>query len=281
MRHPYITLCWFCYLSLLCWRTCAPSQDAFCTCAAQPLQHLLPKTHFPAFQQPAAAATPLLRPKALLLDACGTFLIPSEPVTEVYQRYATRHGVNRPAHLILHDFRRSYNAAPDPSAGPLRYHADGREFWRRVVFKSLDTNNESLFQEIYDYYTRAEAWIVPPGFLDAMSRVRALGIKVAVVSNFDSRLREILEVLQLDHCFDAVIVSCEAGAEKPSPAIFDAACRALDVHPAADFVLHVGDDRRNDVWGARASGISAWLWGADVTSFDEVADRIVTGYTSI
>ena len=34
--------------------------------------------------------------------------------------------------------------------------------------------------------------------------------------------------------------------------------------------LHVGDDRRNDVWGARDAGCDAWLWGSDVHSFKEV-----------
>lgn len=250
-------------------------------CAAQPLPRSLPKTPFPLFPQPAQTALPLLRPKALMLDACGTFLIPSESVTDVYQRYASRYGIERPAHLILQDFRRAYNATPDPLIGPLRYCGDGRDFWRHVVFKSLATENEALFEDVYNYYNKPEAWIVPTGFADAIIRIRALGIKVAVVSNFDSRLRDILNVLHLQHLFDAVIVSCEVGAEKPNPAIFDAACRAMDVHPPADFVLHIGDDRRNDVWGARACGISAWLWESDVTSFDEVADRIVTGYMAI
>lgn len=39
--------------------------------------------------------------------------------------------------------------------------------------------------------------------------------------------------------------------------------------------VHVGDDRRNDVWGARDAGCGdAWLWGDDVTSFAEVARRM-------
>lgn len=42
-------------------------------------------------------------------------------------------------------------------------------------------------------------------------------------------------------------------------------------------ILHVGDDRRNDVWGARDAGISAWLWGYDVRSWAEVADRVLLG----
>ena len=32
----------------------------------------------------------------------------------------------------------------------------------------------------------------------------------------------------------------------------------------------VGDDRRNDIWGARDAGCDAWLWGSDVRSFKEV-----------
>ena len=48
--------------------------------------------------------TNVKRPKALFLDACGTFLIPSESVTDVYRRYAKLHGVpekHLPNHRIL------------------------------------------------------------------------------------------------------------------------------------------------------------------------------------
>lgn len=41
--------------------------------------------------------------------------------------------------------------------------------------------------------------------------------------------------------------------------------------------VHVGDCRRNDVWGARDAGVAAWLWGSDVTTFRSVADRILYG----
>ena len=58
------------------------------------------------------------------------------------------------------------------------------------------------------------------------------------------------------------------GAEKPNPAIFLAACELLKVKP--EEAVHVGDDRRNDVWGARDAGCDAWLWGEDVNSFLQV-----------
>ena len=73
--------------------------------------------------------------------------------------------------------------------------------------------------------------------------VRA-GIKLAVVSNFDTRLRGILEGLRLLSAFDAVVISAEVLAEKPNPLVFEKACAQLGVSPAEALVL--GDDRRSD-----------------------------------
>lgn len=60
----------------------------------------------------------------------------------------------------------------------------------------------------------------------------------------------------------------QVAAEKPNPIIFLKACEFLGVKP--EDAVHVGDDRRNDVWGARDAGCDAWLWNSDVHSFKEV-----------
>jgi phosphoglycolate phosphatase-like HAD superfamily hydrolase len=60
----------------------------------------------------------------------------------------------------------------------------------------------------------------------------------------------------------------QVAAEKPNPIIFLKACELLGVKP--EEAVHVGDDRRNDIWGARDAGCDAWLWGSDVRSFKEV-----------
>jgi REG-2-like HAD superfamily hydrolase len=152
---------------------------------------------------------------------------------------------------------------------------DGRPFWRFIVEASTGCSNEGLFEELYQYYVRPEAWKVAPGAVAALSKLRAAGVRLAVVSNFDTRLRPILAALQVDTLFDSVVVSAEVGAEKPNPVIFEAALQDLGVRPSE--VVHVGDDRRNDVWGARDAGIAAWLWGVDVKSFDEVARKVLKG----
>ena len=68
------------------------------------------------------------------------------------------------------------------------------------------------------------------------------GLKLAIVSNFDTRLRPILEGLRLNELFDSIIISAEVGVEKPNPIIFERACQELGVLPAE--AVHVGDDRR-------------------------------------
>jgi putative hydrolase of the HAD superfamily len=78
-------------------------------------------------------------------------------------------------------------------------------------------------------------------------------MRLAIVSNWDERLRPLLARLDLLERFEVVVVSCEAGSRKPEPRIFQAATEALGLSP--DQVLHVGDSLEHDVMGARAAGM--------------------------
>ncbi|GAB2233889.1 hypothetical protein Droror1_Dr00003120 [Drosera rotundifolia] len=70
--------------------------------------------------------------------------------------------------------------------------------------------------------------------------LRNAGVKVIVVSNFDTRLRPLLWALDCEHWFDAVVVSAEVPVEKPNPIIFLKACEFLGLK--SEDVVHVGDD---------------------------------------
>ncbi|HEX3236763.1 MAG TPA: HAD-IA family hydrolase [Gemmatimonadales bacterium] len=91
----------------------------------------------------------------------------------------------------------------------------------------------------------------------ALSRLRAAGLKLGVVSNSDGRVESALEAAGLREYFDVVIDSALAGVEKPDPAIFRAALAALEVSPGE--ALYVGDLYEIDVLGARAAGLAAVL----------------------
>ena len=76
-----------------------------------------------------------------------------------------------------------------------------------------------------------------------------LGIRTAVVSDWDCALATHLDEIGIGHLVDAVVTSAEVGIAKPDPRIFAAALAAVDVSPAA--ALHLGDDPRRDLAGPR------------------------------
>lgn len=88
-----------------------------------------------------------------------------------------------------------------------------------------------------------------PGALETVRRLRALGLALCVVSNWDCGLPEHLERLGIDL---PVVTSAEVGAAKPDPRVFHAALERLRVEPAR--ALHVGD-APEDEQGARAAGM--------------------------
>lgn len=209
--------------------------------------------------------------KGLLVDAAGTLLVPSRPMAQIYREIGEKYGVKYSEAEILNRYRRAY--AQPWGGSRLRYVNDGRPFWQYIVSFSTGCSDSQYFEELYNYYTTDKAWhLCDPEAEKVFMALRKAGVKVAVVSNFDTRLRSVLRALNCDHWFDAVAVSAEVEAEKPNPTIFLKACELLGIKP--EDAVHVGDDRRNDIWGARDAGCDAWLWGNDVYSFKEVAQRI-------
>ncbi|XVE95780.1 hypothetical protein REPUB_Repub02eG0129200 [Reevesia pubescens] len=209
--------------------------------------------------------------KALLVDAVGTLLAPSQPTAQIYREIGEKYGVEFSEAEILNRYRRAY--AQPWGRSRLRYVNDGRPFWQYIVSSSTGCSDSQYFEELYNYYTTDKAWhLCDPEAEKVFKALKKAGVKVAVVSNFDTRLRPVLRALNCDHWFDAVAVSAEVEAEKPNPTIFLKACELLSLKP--EDAVHVGDDRRNDIWGARDAGCDAWLWGSDVYSFKEVAQRI-------
>lgn len=93
---------------------------------------------------------------------------------------------------------------------------------------------------------------VLPGVQDALARLRALGLELAVVGNWDCRLPEHLERLGLAGHFGAIVTSAAAGAAKPDPRPFFAALEQLRVAP--ERALHVGDSAVDEE-GARVAGM--------------------------
>lgn len=98
---------------------------------------------------------------------------------------------------------------------------------------------------------------VPDGFVAAMDRLRAAGVKTAIVSNSEGMLDRLFAELGILQCFDVLADSGKLGVEKPDPRIFAWACERAGV--GAAHALHLGDTMATDIDGARAAGLRAAL----------------------
>jgi putative hydrolase of the HAD superfamily len=112
-------------------------------------------------------------------------------------------------------------------------------------------------EDVLDALLEAIRFRAYPEVHETLARLRARGARLAVVSNWDVSLHDVLERTDLRRLVDAVVVSAELGAAKPDPAIFRAALERLGAGPAG--AMHVGDSLEHDVAGARAAGVEPVL----------------------
>lgn len=91
----------------------------------------------------------------------------------------------------------------------------------------------------------------------ALRALADMGYRLAVVSNADGRVEELLSRRGLREHFEFVIDSHVIGVEKPDARIFRAATDRLGLDPG--MCLYVGDFYPIDVLGARAAGLQAVL----------------------
>jgi putative hydrolase of the HAD superfamily len=92
-----------------------------------------------------------------------------------------------------------------------------------------------------------------PDAAPALCRLRAAGIRLVVVSNWDASLHERLAETGLAPLVDGAVASAELGVAKPDPGIFALALAHARVQPREAW--HVGDSPDADVAGARAAGV--------------------------
>ena len=115
-----------------------------------------------------------------------------------------------------------------------------------------------------------------PDAAPALAELRALGVRLVCVSNWDYSLPDVLARVGLADELDGVVTSAAVGARKPDPRLFAAALEVAGC--AADGALHVGDTPTEDVEGAKAAGIRALLidrdGGGDIESLRAIRHHL-------
>lgn len=203
----------------------------------------------------AKALTPAPRAqiKAVTFDVGGTLIEPWPSVGHVYAEVAARHGLkNLSPEQINSRFKAAWRA---------REHFDyTRQDWAHLVDEVFGepiatAPGGMFFADLYERFANPEAWRIFEDVEPTLNALASRGIRLAVISNWDERLRGLLRRLNLDRYFEAFAISCEVGFTKPSRFIFQQAAVDLDLRAGA--ILHVGDSFELDIEGAKAAGFHA------------------------
>lgn len=191
----------------------------------------------------------------------GTLIGLRESVGTTYAAAAAGHGITVSAAAIDQVFPAVLRQAPPlafPGLQQQELERAERQWWGARIDAALQGAGSgapapgALQEELYLRFANPALWRVLPGVAPALEHWAAVGLRLAVVSNFDGRLNGLLSGLGLAEHLQAVIVSSAAGAAKPDPLPFRLALTALGLEAAE--VWHVGDSPE-DAEGAAATGV--------------------------
>jgi putative hydrolase of the HAD superfamily len=194
--------------------------------------------------------------RAVLFDAAETLFTTRGSVGAIYAGIASQYGSTADADTIQAAFLRHFRGA-----GPVSVQ-DQKRWWKDVVHRvftdvGMVENFNEFFERVYDEFRDSQGWILFPETLGVLKQLKGLGLKLGIISNFDTRIYSVLDSLEIRPFFDAVTISSETGFSKPDPEIFRLAVEALGLPPPA--ALMVGDNPEDDVESAIRAGLAAIL----------------------
>lgn len=189
---------------------------------------------------------------AVTVDAMGTIVKLADPVPRLQDALSRRGEQHDPGPVrdafaaeVAYYVPRAHEGRDPESLAALRVACAA------VFLEALGAELDA--DEFAPAFVGALAFRPLDGAERSLARLRAAGLALACVSNWDLSLAEYLEEAGLAHHFDTVVSSAEASAPKPDEAVFRVALERLGVEPGR--ALHVGDgegDRR----GAAAAGLA-------------------------
>ncbi|HEY4273201.1 MAG TPA: HAD-IA family hydrolase [Candidatus Udaeobacter sp.] len=201
--------------------------------------------------------------KAIFFDAAGTLFHLTKTVGDHYVLVGREIGLKLDAKQLDHAFHTAWKQMTQrhPIDGPREN--DDKGWWRELVGNVFDEvapsvseiDRDNFFEVAYEHFAEAGVWELYPEVPGVLEELRPR-FQLAVISNFDARLRLILQHLGISKYFAHVFISSEIGADKPDSEIFRRALKVINLKP--DEVLHVGDDPERDWQAAIAAGLSVF-----------------------
>jgi FMN phosphatase YigB (HAD superfamily) len=126
------------------------------------------------------------------------------------------------------------------------------------LLRELNLSDKKICSDLVACTRVSANWCdIRPGTRDALLRLGKL-YRLAVISNADGRIAEILNHCGIAGCFETITDSGIVGKEKPHPLIFERALESLKVAPEES--LYTGDVYSVDYVGATQVGMRSILF---------------------
>ena len=198
---------------------------------------------------------------AIFFDAVGTLIYLTNTVGHHYALAGKEVGLTLDPHQLDDAFYSAWKKMPRRAAIAGPREDDDKGWWRELVHLVLarvapslsEFDRDNFFEIAYEHFAARGVWELYPEVPGVLKQLQPR-FQLAVISNFDGRLRFILQHLGISKFFAEIFISSEIGADKPDPEIFLRALKLIDLKP--NEVLHVGDDPERDWEAASAAGLS-------------------------
>jgi len=200
---------------------------------------------------------------AVFFDAVGTLFHLTETVGEHYALVGREIGLRLNAEQLERAFHAAWKEMPQRAAIDGPREDDDKGWWRQLVHIVLgcvapelsELDRDNFFEVAYEHFAESGVWELYPEVRPVLEELQTR-FQLAVISNFDGRLRLVLQHLGIARFFSNVFISSEIGADKPDPEIYRRAIALINLEPAD--VLHVGDDRTRDWQAAATAGLAVF-----------------------
>jgi putative hydrolase of the HAD superfamily len=156
-------------------------------------------------------------------------------------------------------------------------HLDQIKFIARQVLGDSLSLDEKMLKKLSIAYV-SPIFELPP-YLDSVTHsvlqwLKEQGKEIGLISNVGMTpgfaLRKFLEMEGVSNYFTTMTFSDEAGVRKPNPSIFNMTAIKLNSRPGE--IVHIGDDIRSDVWGAKNAGFKV-IYLESKIGYDKIAER--------
>ncbi len=206
-------------------------------------------------------------PGTVFFDAGNTLLDVYPTVGEVYEQVSRRLGCRVPAEVFEVDlavvWQEHQTQRQSRLEDLLTSEEKEYEMWRSLAYalhdriEGLTCSRHEWFESLHREFGTPERFRMFPEVPTLLEEIRGKGVRIGLISNWDSRLEGILDGTGLSEFLDTVVISSLVGYSKPHRRIFEIALEKQDL--TAEEAVHVGDSYRDDIEGAKGVGMPAVL----------------------